>query len=113
MGDRACLGGLMKRGEVRWYRFAQPDKRRPVLILTRDTALPYLGEVTVAPITSTIRDIPSEVLLTPADGMPQDCAVNLDHIQTVTKVKLGAVVTTLRPEKMAAVRGATLFALGM
>lgn len=66
----------MKRGEIRWYRFAQPDKKRPVLVLTRNSIIEYLGEVTVAPITSTIRDIPSEVVLTPQDGMPRDCAVN-------------------------------------
>ena len=59
----------MKRGEVRWYQFSRPDKKRPVVILTRDSALEFLGEVTVAPITTTIRDIPTEVLLTKADGM--------------------------------------------
>jgi mRNA interferase MazF len=75
----------MKRGEVRWYVFSRPDKKRPVLILTRDSALEFLGEVTVAPITSTIRDIPSEVLLTKADGMPRDCVVNLDHLQPFRK----------------------------
>jgi mRNA interferase MazF len=53
----------MRRGEVRWYRFPQPNKRRPVLILTRDSALEFLGDVTVAPITSTIRDIPTEAAL--------------------------------------------------
>ena len=77
----------MKRGEVRWYVFSKPDKRRPVLILTRDSALEFLGEVTVAPITTTIRDIPSEVLLTKADGMPKDCAVNFDHLQTASRGK--------------------------
>ncbi len=51
----------MRRGEVRWYRFAPPDQRRPVLILTRDSALEFLGEVTVAPVTSTIRDIPTRM----------------------------------------------------
>ena len=66
----------MKRGEVRWYKFKEPDKKRPVLILTRDSILEYLGEVTVAPVTSTIRDIPSEVYLAKHDGMPKDCAVN-------------------------------------
>jgi mRNA interferase MazF len=103
----------MRRGEVRWYRFARPDKRRPVLILTRDSALPLLGEVTVAPITSTIRDIPSEVLLTAADGMPKDCAVNLDHLQTISRGKVGASITVLSSQKMAQVRSALLFALGM
>ena len=64
----------MRRGEIRWYRFARPDKKRPVLILTRDSTLEFLGEVTVAPITSTVRQIPSEVILTAADGVPRDCA---------------------------------------
>ena len=103
----------MRRGEVRWYRFSRPDKSRPVLILTRDSALPLLGEVTVAPITSTIRDIPSEVLLTAADGMPRDCAVNLDHLQTISQGKIGAPITTLSSQKMSQVRSALLFALGM
>lgn len=102
----------MRRGEIRWYRFAAPDRRRPVLLLTRDSALEFLGEVTVAPITSTIRDIPTEVVLTPGDGMPRECAVNLDHMQTVDKSKVGGLVTTLGSPRMAEVRAALLFALG-
>lgn len=106
------MGGAMKRGEVRWYKFSRPDKNRPVVILTRDSALDFLGEVTVAPITSIIRDIPTEVLLTQEDGMPRDCAVNLDHIQTVSKGKIGPSITTLSPMKMSELRTALLFALG-
>ena len=102
----------MRRGEVRWYTFARPDKRRPVLLLTRDSALEFLGEVTVAPITSTIREIPSEAQLTAADGLSRDCTVNLDHFQSVARTKLGPVVTTLDSRKMAEVRAALLFALG-
>lgn len=102
----------MQRGEVRWYKFSKPDKRRPVVILTRDSAMEFLGEVTVAPVTSTVRDIPSEVLLTEADGMPRSCAVNLDHIQTVAKGKIGPVITTLSPRKMSELRSACFFALG-
>ena len=102
----------MKRGEVRWYKFMQPDKKRPVLILTRDSILDYLGEVTVAPITTTVRDIPSEVFLTPEDdGMLRDCAVNCDHLQTVSKGKVGALVTKLTPEKMKKVSIAIRFAI--
>jgi len=101
----------MKRGEVRWYKFQPPDKNRPVLILTRDSILEYLGEVTVATITSTIRDIPSEVFLSKEEGMPRDCAVNCDHIQTVSKEKIGSRITTLSSEKMDQVREAILFAL--
>src|SRR5690349_20755587 len=102
----------MNRGEVRWYTFAKPDKRRPVLILTRDSALRYLGEVTIAPITSVVRDIPSEVILTMSDGMPRECAVNLDHIQTVSRGRIGALITTLRMDRLVQVQNALLFALG-
>ncbi|HXU31480.1 MAG TPA: type II toxin-antitoxin system PemK/MazF family toxin [Thermoanaerobaculia bacterium] len=102
----------MQRGEVRWFRFASPDKTRPVLILTRDSVLDYLGEVTIAPITSTVRDIPSEVVLTDQDGMIQTCAVNLDHLQTVAKERVGAHLTTLSAARMREVRTALLFALG-
>jgi mRNA interferase MazF len=102
----------MQRGEVRWYPFASPDKKRPVLILTRDSILDSLGEVTVAPVTTTIRDIPSEVVLTEEDGMPRACAVNLDHVQTVAKGKLGPLITTLPMVRMQEVRAALLFALG-
>src|SRR5713226_3767444 len=103
----------MKRGEVRWYVFSRPDKRRPVLILTRTSALEFLHEVTVAPITSTIRDIPSEVVLTPADGVPRACAVNLDHIQTVPRARVGSLITTLPATRMSEVRSAAVFALGL
>jgi len=100
----------MNRGEVRWYVFPRPDKKRPVVILTRESALEFLGEVTVVPITSTIRDIPSEVLLTRADGMPKECAVNLDHLQTVAKGKIGSMITTLSADKMQQMRSSLLFA---
>jgi mRNA interferase MazF len=102
----------MQRGEIRWYRFAAPDKRRPVLLLTRGSALEFLGEVTVAPVTSTIRDIPSEILLTEVDGMPRSSVVNLDHLQTVSRDRLGGLITTLPPDRMEEVRTALLFALG-
>jgi mRNA interferase MazF len=101
----------VKHGEIRWYKFAQPDKQRPVLILTRDSVLEYLGEVTVAPISSTVRDIPSEVFLSKADGMPRDCAVNCDHLQTVSKGRIGALITSLPPVRMADVGRAIRFAL--
>ena len=112
MGNRAGLGRTMRRGEVRWYKFIKPDKNRPVVILTRNSALEFLGEVTVAPITSTIRGIPTEVLLTKEDGMSKDCAVNLDHIQTVSKGKIGPLITTLSSARMSELRSALLFALG-
>jgi mRNA interferase MazF len=102
----------VKRGEIRWYRFHPPDKRRPVLVLTRTSAIEYLGELTVAPITTTVRDIPTEVLLSKADGMPHDCAINLDHLQTVSRARLGAPITSLSTHRWAEVQAALNFALG-
>ena len=103
----------MLRGEVRWYRFAAPDRRRPVVILTRDSIIASLGEVTVAPVTTHIRDIPSEVVLSPGDGMPRECAVNCDHVQTVPQARLGATITRLSEEKMSGVSAALRFALDL
>ena len=103
----------MKRGEIRWYKFKFPDKKRPVLILSRNSIIGYLGEVTVAPITSTVRDIPSEVPLNREDGMPRECAVNCDHLQTVSKGNIGSLITTLSSERMALVREAIAFALAL
>ena len=103
----------MRRGEVRWYTFKAPDKRRPVVILTRDSAISFLTGITVAPISSTVRDIPSEVYLTPEeDGVLSQSAVNLDNIQTVDKRKLGSPVTKLSPERMDEIDSALCFALG-
>ena len=83
-----------------------------MVILTRDSALEFLAEVTVAPIATTIRDIPTEVSLTKADGRPRGCAINLDHIQTVSSGRIGPLITRLNAGKMFLVRTALLFALG-
>jgi mRNA interferase MazF len=103
----------MKRGDVRWYKFEQPDKNRPVVILTRDAIMPHLNEVTVAPVTSTVRDIPSEVLLDGKDGMPRECAINCDHLQTIAKGKIGSLITTLSHSRMREVRNAIAFAIAL
>ena len=103
----------MTRGEIRWYKFKPPDKKRPVVILSRNSIIEYLSEVTIAPITSTIRDIPSEVYLSKSDGMPIECAINCDHIQTVSKSKIGPLITKLSIEKMKELKRAISFALSL
>jgi mRNA interferase MazF len=77
------VAGGLARGDIRLYQFALPDKRRPVVVLTRDSAIRYLPTVTVAPITSTIHGVPSEVVLSEDDGMKGRCAVNLHNALTV------------------------------
>ena len=91
----------MRRGEIRWYTFAPPDKRRPVLLLTRDSVIDSLGEVIVAPVTRTIRGISTEVVLSPDDGMPVACALNLDHVALAQKPRLGAVITSFSGKSLA------------
>ena len=102
----------MKRGDVCWYAFKTPDKKRPVLILTRDSAIAVLSSVTVAPITSTIRNIPTEVVLTEEDGLPDTCAANFDNIQTVPKGNIGDRISNLTTRKMKEAAKAISFALG-
>ncbi len=101
----------MKHGEVRWYTFKQPDKKRPVVILSRTSVIEYLGEITIAPLTTTIRDIPSEVCLSQHDDMSRDCVINCDHIQTVSKGKIGALIMMLSVAKLDELKRAVCFAL--
>jgi mRNA interferase MazF len=103
----------LNRGEVREYTFSRPDKRRPVVILSRQKALKFLTRIVVAPITSTVRGIDSEVILGPEDGMKTVCAVNLDNVQTVTVKALGPAVALLSEERMREIRAALLFAVEM
>ena len=102
----------MNQGDIYWYTFKVPDKRRPVLILTRNSAIPFLHSVTVAPITGSIRNIPTEIPLTQADGLFQECAVNVDNIQTIQKSKLETYITRLSIQEMKKVRAAVSFAFG-
>lgn len=102
----------VNRGEIWLYTFKRPDKRRPVLVLTRQEVIRLLGTVMVAPITSTIRGAPSEVPVGIDEGLKQDSVVNLDHVQTVDRSRLRRFVGTLDREKMTAVCRALAIATG-
>ena len=106
------MAGGLKRGDVRLYEFPKPDKQRPVVVLTRDAAIHYLSTVTVAPVTSTIRGVPSEVILTRADGMRDDCAVNLHNVVTVSQARLGRRVAVLTDQRLHEICSALSFAIG-
>jgi mRNA interferase MazF len=106
------LAGRIARGDVRLYRFAPPDKKRPVVVLTRDSAISYLSTVSVAPITSAIRGVPSEVVLGEEDGMKAACAVNLHNTITVSQDRLGKRVTRLHGLRMKEICVALRFSLG-
>ena len=100
------------RGEIWTYEFRKPDKRRPVVVLSRREAIGVLHTVMVAPITSTVRGIPSEVAVGIAEGLKRDSAVNLDHVQTVEQARLSRFVGQLDATKMRAVCRALAVATG-
>lgn len=106
------MAGGLTRGDIRLYRFAPPDKERPVVILTRASIVDHLSSVTVAPLTSTIRDAASQVHLTALDGMKGPCAINLHNVMTVPKSRLGLRVATLSAEHLHEVCRALAYALG-
>ncbi len=103
----------MRRGEIRWAELPAPVGRRPVLLLSRESAYNIRTSVTVAVITRTIRKIPVEVLLGKEDGMSVVCVVSLDNILTIPKNRLGECITVLSPEKMVVVTKAIVFALDL
>jgi mRNA interferase MazF len=106
------MAGRVARGDVRLYSFAPPDKKRPVVVLTRDSAIAYLSTVTVAPITSAIRGVPSEVVLTEDDGMKASCAVNLHNAVTVSQERLGMRMAQVNSQRMNEICAALRFSLG-
>jgi len=106
------VAARLARGDVRLYEFAPPDKKRPVVVLTRTSALAYLSTATVAPITSTIRAVPSEVRLDEQDGMKAPCAVNLHSAVSVSQHRLGKRVAQLTSARMDEICAALRFSLG-
>ena len=102
----------MNRGEIRWYTYQQPDKRRPVLLLTRPEVIEHLNEIIVVPATRTIRGISTEVVLTPEDGMPVVCALNFDHIALAQRSHFGPVLTILNEQRWPEIQTALLTACG-
>jgi len=103
----------MRRGEIWWAELEPPAGRRPVVLLSRDEAYAVRSLIIVAPITTRIRHIASEVLLGTDDGMTRDCVANLDTITTIPKDCLRDRLTSLSPQKLKEVEAAILFALGL
>ena len=103
----------MKRGEIWWAELAPPAGRRPVLLLSRDEAYSIRELVIVAPVTTRIRHIPSEVSLDLVDGLPKPCVITLDTITTIARASLQEKLTSLSNEKLKSVEVALHFVLGL
>jgi len=103
----------MHRGEVWWAELPQPVGRRPVVLLSRDSAYKVRSSVTVGLVTRTVRSIPVEVPLGGEDGMPAECVANLDDILTIPKKRLVEPITTLSNGKVSELNRAVRFALDL
>ncbi len=103
---------MIRRGDIRWFRFSIPDKRRPVLVVSPDDQIPQLSQIIVIPLSSRLRGLESEVVLGPEDGLPQRSALKPGWIKSIEKCEVGAFISTLPEGRWNEVRRAILRALG-
>ena len=104
---------MIERGDIRWFRFSVPDKRRPVLVLGQSKVLSSLSQIPIIPISSQIRGLPWEVALSPQDGLPSPCVLKPEWIRTVERDKLGPWISSLPVHRWAEIRNALLAFLGL
>ena len=102
----------VNRGDIWGYHFSSPDKWRPVLVLSRQEAIGLLHTVMVAPITSSLRGAPSEVVVGTDEGLKKESAISLDHVQTVEQARLSRFIGRITPSRMRAVCRALAIATG-
>jgi len=103
----------MRHGEIWWAELPPPAGRRPVVLVSRNEAYAVRELVTVAPVTTRVRRIPTEVPLGRAEGLPKACVANLDTLTTIPRRTLTQPIGALTPEKLAALERALAFALGL
>ena len=104
-------GPVINRAEV-WWADVPGDKVRPVLVLTRQRFTCRLTSLLVAPVTTTVRGIPTEVVLDRDDGLPRPCAANFDNVFTLSRGRFTSRITRLADERLAEVCRAYRFAAG-
>ena len=103
---------MISRGDIRWFRFASPDKRRPVLVLGREDVLPSLSQVPVIPLSTQSRGLRWEVALSPGEGLPTACVLKPEWIRIVERRYLGPFITSLPAARWPELREALLDVLG-
>lgn len=103
---------MVRRGDICWASLPDEDKRRPVLVLTRNAAIPAMNRVVIAYLTTRIREIPIEVRLGTDDGLPRECVVNFDNLRTISRSLLSEPIATLSGPRMHEVCRALAIATG-
>ena len=102
----------MKQYEIRWADMPLPIGRRPVVLLSRTAAYAYLNKIIVTEVTTTIRNIPQELALGPAEGLPTSCVANLDNVHVIAKTLIGQLVGELSRRRHREMKRALGHALG-
>jgi len=104
---------MIERGDIRWFRFEAPDKRRPVLVLGREDVLPALAQVPVIPLSTQIRGLRWEVRLSITDGLLGDCVLKPEWIEAVDRAALGPWIAAFPDARWNEVTAALLDVLGL
>ncbi|HEY1554166.1 MAG TPA: type II toxin-antitoxin system PemK/MazF family toxin [Kofleriaceae bacterium] len=104
---------MIERGDIRWFRFDAPDKRRPVLVLGRDDVLPSLSQIPIVPLSTQIRGLRWEVQLFASDGLPSDCVLKPEWIKTVDRSAICPRIATFPPARWHELSAALLDVLGL
>ncbi len=103
---------MIQRGDIRWFRFSAPDKRRPVLVLGRQEHLPSLSQIPVIPLSTQIRNLSWEVRLAREDGLPSACVLKPEWIRSVERSHIGPLIATFPASRWPDVERAVLYVLG-
>jgi mRNA interferase MazF len=104
---------VIRHGDIRWYRFRSPDKRRPVLVVARPALLPRLSLVPVVPVSTQVRGLPQEVLLDQSDGLAERSTLKPEWVRAVDPAALGPFIGSFAEERWAEVRRALLYVFGL
>lgn len=104
---------MIMRGDIRWFRFSSPDKRRPVLVLGKDEILPQLSQVPVIPLSTRFRGLAWEVALSRSDGLPSECVVKSEWIRSVDRALLGPLIASFPKDRWNEIRNALILVLGL
>ncbi len=104
---------MIGHGDIRWFRFALPDKRRPVLVLGRPDVLSSLSQVPVIPLSTQVRGLAWEVALSEEDGLPSRCVLKPEWIKAVDRMLIGPKIASLPDARWPSVRAALLDVLGL
>jgi mRNA interferase MazF len=104
---------VIQRGDIRWFRFEHPDKRRPVLVLGRDDLLPSWSLVPVVPLSTQVRGLAWEVQLTPNEGVPTTCVLKPEWIRSVERSALGPRIAGFPEQRWGEVERAVVYVLGL